>query len=110
MGWIIFAVWMILGVSTQLFIVYSKNADDKSKEKKKVENGIKVCMWIGISILGTIFLYGLGWLWYYFCCGFLVFEDPSPGWKIIWGITSLIPLGFILGFIAICLGHNPFKD
>lgn len=108
MGWIIFTIWMALGLFTQLFISYSKNADS-SKEKKQSESGIKVCMWIGISILMIMFLCGLGWLWYYFCCGFLVFDDPSLGWKIIWGVTSLFPLGFILGFIAICLGYDPFK-
>lgn len=110
MGWIIFAVWMALGLFTHLFIMYSKSAKENSKEKKNAETGIKVCMWIGIVTLGGMLMYGLGWLWYYFCCGFLVFEDPSLGWKIIWGITSLLPLCCILGLIAILLGYDPFND
>ena len=110
MGWIIFAVWMVWGLFVHLFSMLSKDAEENSKEKKNAERGIAICMWIGIAALALVLLYCLGWVWYYFCCGFLVFEDPSFGGKIIWGLTSLIPLGFIIGLIAIFLGWNPFKD
>lgn len=107
MGWIIFAIWIILGIAINFCIAIEKSSEDKLKERAK-KIGI-LLMWIGVIGLSIILLYGLGWAWYYFCCGFLVFEDPSPGWKIIWVFTSLIPLGLILGLIAIFGGWDPFK-
>ena len=107
MGWIIFAIWMILGIAVHFCIAIEESSEGKLKERAK-KIGI-LFMWIGVTGLSIILLYGLGWVWYYFCCGFLVFEDPSLGWKIIWGLISLIPLGVILGLIAIFGGWDPFK-
>lgn len=106
MGWIIFAVWMILGIVINIFISIEKNAQSK-KEKRQAKRVWSVCMWILIVLIGLGLLYLLGWIWYYFCCGFLVFEEPSFIWKIIWGLFSLVPLGFIIGLIAICFGWDP---
>lgn len=107
MGWIIFAIWMIFGVAVNICIAIEKSSEGKEKERA-TKIGM-LLMWIGIAGLSIFLLYGLYWVWFYFCCGFLVSEDPSPGWKIIWGLTSLIPLGVILGIIAILLGWDPFK-
>jgi hypothetical protein len=107
MGWIIFAIWIILGIAINICIAIEKSSEGKGKERA-TKIGM-LLMRVGIIGLSIILLCGLGWMWYYFCCGFLVFEDPSPIWKIIWGLTSLIPLGFILGLIAIFFGWNPFK-
>lgn len=108
MGWIIFAIWMILAIFANIFGSIEKNAETE-EERKAGARGTTIIMWIGISLLGIGLLYVLGWLWYYFCCGFLVIEEPSFFWKIIWGLFSLIPLGFIIGFIAICFGWDPRK-
>lgn len=107
MGWIVFAIWMILGIAINFCIAIEKSSKDKWKERAK-KIGV-LLMWVGIAGLSIILLYGFVWVWFYFCCGFLVFEDPSLGWKIIWTFTSLIPLGLILGLIAIFLGWDPFK-
>ena len=107
MGWIIFAIWMILGIAINICLAIEKSSENKWKERAK-KMGIFL-MWVGITGLIITILYGLSWAWYYFCCGFLVFKDPSPGWKIIWVLTSLIPLGFLVGLIAIFLGCDPFK-
>ncbi|KAB4246650.1 hypothetical protein [Bacteroides uniformis] len=107
MGWIIFVIWMIIGIAINICIVIEKSSEDKLKERTK-KTGM-LFMWIGVTGIIIAVLYGLCWAWYYFCCGFLVFEDPSPGWKIIWGLTSLIPLGLIVGLIAIFSGWDPFK-
>lgn len=109
MGWIIFAIWMILGIMANIFLALDNNSPKESKEKKHAEIGWQVCMWIGIVLLGVGLLYGLGWLWYYFCCGFLVFEEPNFLWKIIYGLMTLIPLSVIVGLIAIAFGWNPDK-
>lgn len=107
MGWTIFAIWMVLGIAINICISVEKSSEGKTKEKAK-KIGI-ILMWTGVAGLSIILLYGLSWIWYYFCCGFLVFEDPSPGWKIIWMFTSLIPLALVLGIIAIFWGWDPFK-
>ena len=106
MGWILFAVWMILGIFVNIFMSNERYAETDA-ERKSARRGWKTCMWIGIALLGIVLLYLLGWVWYYVCCGFLVIEEPSFFWKIIWGLFSLIPLGFILGLVAICFGWNP---
>ena len=106
MGWLIFAIWMVLGIVANIFISLEKNAKTDTR-RKHLHRGWIICMWIGISLAGIGLLYVLGWIWYYFCCGFLVLEEPSFFWKIIWGLFSLIPLGFILGLVAICFGWDP---
>lgn len=108
MGWVIFIVWIVLAIFANIFVSMEENAETE-QEKKSGRIGWHICMWIGISALGIGLLYLLGWIWYYFCCGFLVFEEPSFFWKIIWGAFTLIPLGFIIGIIAICCGWDP-KD
>ena len=108
MGWIIFAVYMLLGIFTNIFVSMENNAETE-EEKKAGRRGWQTCMWIAITLLGIGLLYALGWVWYYFCCGFLVIEEPSFFLKIIWGLLSLVSLGFVVGLIAICCGWNP-KD
>lgn len=108
MGWIIFAVYMLLAIFVNIFVSMENNAETE-EEKKAGRRGWQTCMWIGITLLGIGLLYALGWVWYYFCCGFLVIEEPSFFWKIIWGLLSLVPLGFVVGLIAICCGWDP-KD
>lgn len=108
MGWIIFAVYMLLGIFTNIFASMENNAETE-EEKKAGRRGWQTCMWIAITLLGIGLLYALGWVWYYFCCGFLVIEEPSFFWKIIWGLHSLVSLGFVVGLIAICCGWDP-KD
>ena len=108
MGWIIFAVYMLLAIFVNIFIAMEDNAETE-EEKKAGRRGWQTCMWIGITLLGIGLLYALGWVWYYFCGGFLVIEEPSFFWKIIWGLFSLVPLGFVVGLIAICCGWDP-KD
>lgn len=106
MGWIIFIIWVILSIFANIFAITEKNG--KTEEDKKAGKlGLNICMWIGIILVCIGLLYALGWVWYYFCCGFLVIEEPSFIWKIIWGAFSLVLLGFIIGIIAICCGWDP---
>ena len=107
MGWIVFAGWLILSGLVQLFISIEKNAPENSIEKRNANIAVICCAVIlGIGLL-ILILYGLGWIWYYFCSGFLIFED-QPFWdKVVCGLISLIPLGFLIGFIMICFGWDP---
>lgn len=109
MGWIIFLCYLIYGVVINLFIQLEKNAPEGSAERKRAKIIVQCLMWIGISGLGIFFLYCLGWIWYFFCGGFLLFED-QPFWdKVVCGLISLIPFGFFIGFIMICCGWDPDK-
>lgn len=109
MGWIIFFGYLYYGLMVNLFYGAYQDAQAKGERDKIAEIGFWTLLWIGVAALAILLLWGLGWLWYYLCCGFLVFEEPSFGWKIVWGLTSLIPLGFFIGWIAIFFGWNPFK-
>lgn len=109
MGWIIFLCYLIYGVVINLFIQLEKNAPEGSAERKRAKIIVQCLMWIGISSLGIFFLYCLGWIWYFFCGGFLLFED-QPFWdKVVCGLISLILFGFFIGFIMICCGWDPDK-
>lgn len=107
MGWIIFLCYLIYGVVINLFIQLEKNAPEGSAERKRAEIIVQCLMWIGISSLGIFFLYCLGWIWYFFCGGFLLFEDQSFWDKVVCGLISLILFGFFIGFIMICCGWDP---
>lgn len=104
-----FATWIVLGVFTNLFIFIEDHSPDNSIKKKYAKRAGICCMCIGITGAVILILYILGWLWYYFCGGFLIWED-QPFWdKIACGIISLIPFGFLIGFIMICFGWDPDK-
>ena len=126
MGWAIFIGYIVYGVFMNL-IMMSKDDLEAALEKAKANNAdeerikelrrevknitviFNVMIFIAIGSLVIFILYCFGWVWYYFCCGFLVFEDCSFGDKIVYGLMSLIPLGFFIGFIAICFGWDPSK-
>lgn len=109
MGWILFAIWMFLGVVVNIANIIKKDSPKDSIDYKVGKMTMEVCMWIGIVTLALVLLYCLGWVWYYFCGGFLVFED-QPFWdKVICGLITLIPFGFLLGIIRICCGWDPFR-
>ncbi len=106
MGWIIFGIWLVLAIFANLFTNLEKNAETP-KEKKNAELGLKIVMWIGVILLAIVLLFVLGWIWYYICGGYLIQCEDSFFWKAVWGLATLIPLGFIIGLIAICCGWNP---
>lgn len=111
MGWTIFAVWIMCGIFFNIFRLANEDAPKGSTEKK-VTN---VLMWIPIVILGTMviafILYGIGWIWYHICGGGLFFETDVFGfWDgLLFGVTTVAFLGFILGFIATLSGWKPFE-
>lgn len=126
MGWVIFICYIIYGLFINLMVA-NQNDARKDWEKAKVDHlsekeieeyrksyrnisvAVDIMMWIGIASVGIFILYGLGWIWYFFCSGFLVFED-QPFWdKVICGLLSLIPLGFLIGIIMIICGWDPDK-
>lgn len=101
MGWIIFAICMFLGFLVNI----AMNLEKMYKPDEPGYKGARLFknIMIGICIsVGAIFvLWILGAIWYFFCSGFLVFED-QPFWdKVVCGLISLIPLGCVLGLIAI---------
>lgn len=99
---------------------YSLSEGVREKELKaqwiyKTLRVIAICFAsaIGIGVVIGI-LWVLGWIWYYFCGGFLVIDDFGPFageatfWeRVVYGLLSLLPLGFIIGFIAVLGGWNP---
>lgn len=107
MGWIIFAVYLVCGILYHVFNLVEESAPEGSAEKK-IAKTVTYCM-IGIIGLGllVLVLYAIGWIWYFFCGGFLIFEDQSFWDKVLCGLMSLVFLGFLLGFVLVCLGWDP---
>lgn len=126
MVWIIFGVWMFWCFLGWLISSSHTQAEEELKtamqqntegeELEEVQRRFKYCeivfwVYLGISLVVALLLllYGIGWVWYYFCSGFLVFED-QPFWdKVICGLFSLIPLGFLIGCVAIWFGWDPWR-
>ena len=107
MGWLIFIAYLFCGSMFHLFDKVEETLEPGSKGRK-IARVIKIG---AISIIGLglviLILYIIGLIWYFFCCGFLIFED-QPFWdKVVCGLMSVVFLGFILGFIAICFGWDP---
>ena len=107
MGWIIFAAYLVCGILYHIFNQVEESAPEGSAEKKIA----KIVMYCAIGIIGLglliLILYVIGWVWYFFCGGFLVFED-CPFWdKVIYGLISLVLLGFFFGFVMVCFGWDP---
>ena len=107
MGWIIFAAYLICGILYHIFNQVEKSAPEGSIEKKIA----KIVMYFIMGLIGLGFLvlvlYAIGWIWYFFCGGFLVFED-QPFWdKVVCGLMSLVFLGFLFGFVMVCFGWDP---
>lgn len=107
MGWLIFAAYLFCGIMCHLFNQIEQSAPEGSLGKKIA----KIVMYsvMGIIGLGVVILalYAIGWIWYFFCGGFLIFED-QPFWdKVVYGLMSLIFLGLLFGFVLVCLGWDP---
>lgn len=75
----------------------------------------KTCITLAIVGIVTVCLIPIGYVWYYFCCGFLLFpneifgDSPSLGESVAYFILSMLLLTWIGGLIAIAFGWNPFK-
>lgn len=107
MGWIIFAVYLVCGILFHIFYKIEKTTPKDSKEHKIAK--IVIDCIIAILCLGLLILalYAIGWIWYFFCGSFLLFED-QPFWdKVACGFISLVLLGFVVGFIMVCCGWDP---
>lgn len=108
MGWIIFGVWIVLGIIINICMAVEKETPEEKKSA-----GLKPVTWVflGIAMLGllVLILYGLGWVWYYFCGGAILFEDVSFASKLGAGFASLVCITTFIGLIAILLGWSPVK-
>lgn len=107
MGWIIFTAYLVCGVLYNIFNQIKKSAPEGSSEQKIAR--IVTYIIIGLIGLGIVILvlYVIGLIWYFFCGGFLVFED-QPFWdRVVCGLISLVLLGFLFGFVMVCLGWDP---
>lgn len=112
-------VFMIIG------IIVSTVAEDSMKEcedmdkrgvpdtdpkKKLAARSWKIALGIGIGLVAIPILYVLGWLWYIFCGGFLLWMEDVWYMKIVYGFMSLIFLSILIGVIAIIFGGwKPYK-
>ena len=91
MGWIIFAAYLVCGILYHIFNQVEKSAPEGSTEKK-IAKIVMYCIMglIGLGVL-VLVLYAIGWIWYFFCGGFM----------------SLILLGFLFGIVMVCFGWDP---
>ena len=98
--------YLCYGVIMNVIAQASREAPKWSKERDRADKALEIGMWFGLIPLFIGFLYILGCIWYFFCGGFLVFED-QPFWdKVLCGLVSLIPFGFVLGLINIILRRD----
>lgn len=109
MGWILLVLWFFLGITTNIVLRFEKCLQPSDKGYKFFHYFKELMVWSCIG-LGAIFaLWCLGWVWYFFCSGFLVFCDQPFFDKVICGLISLLPLGCVIGLIAIAFGWDPWR-
>ena len=97
-------------LSNKMDRLKNEGVSEDDPKKKKANRAF----YISLTITGIIFcipiLYVIGWLWYFFCGGFLMWVDDAWYMKIVYGFISLIFLSILIGFFAILFGGwKPFK-
>ena len=123
MGWIFFGCFIFYGLIMNAIILGREDA--KEELEKAIAKGdtqaipdlqrhynindktFSIFLGIGIAALAIFILFCIGCVWYFFCGGFLVFEDQPFLDKVLCGLISLMPLGIFLGLVAIFGGWNP---
>ena len=110
MGWIIFIIYLVCGAFFNLFYKLSEKHPKGSKEKKMCSIIAYVFLGVIVLMVACLIFYAIGWVWYYFCGGFLIFEDQSFLDKVFCGFLSIVLLTFVFGFIAILMGWNPKQE
>lgn len=112
MGWIFLIAFiaMIFGAIHEKTESLACEAPKNSKERKQWEIASNVALGIAIAVFLIPILYLIGWVWYFFCGGFLLFEN-QPFWdKVLCGLLSVALLTIVFGGIAIIFGGwNPDK-
>lgn len=106
---IVYVVLFIFSLAFNIFYGISNCPDYTEKTRKRTRESIDILMCIAIFWCSAVILYFIGWIWYYFCGGFLLFEELSLGEKVAWSFMTMALLSFVLGFIATLLGWKPFK-
>lgn len=100
MGWIIFGVWIFLGIVANIFGWILRHSTEDEKDYKIASIVLQTIMWIGIAIIFALILYGIYLFWYYFCGGGLAFEvADNAGDAILYMLASLFVLVVVLGVI-----------
>ncbi len=114
MGWVLVSllIFSLIGNIIRYFIKLNEDAGITwgAPERKRIDFIWKVLMIIGIALVSVLILYVLGWLWYIFCGGFLLWMEDVWYMKIVYGFMSLIFLSILIGVIAIIFGGwKPYK-
>lgn len=115
MWWLIIIAFYAVGITTR---VLSNKQDQMVKEgvseddpkKRRINRAFNISLGTLIVIVCIPIFYVLGWLWYFFCGGFLMWVDDAWYMKIVYGFMSLIFLSILIGVIAIIFGGwKPYK-
>lgn len=77
----------------------SQSADKKICTRYEIAGTALITMAGIIVVIPIIAL--IGFIWYFFCSGFLIFEDTSFWEKVFYGILSLLFLVFLIGSVAL---------
>lgn len=102
-----FLTFLILTIVCHYLALFLSNGERiKEYQMGTIRKTLYYSAIVGCLLCGLIlFLWILGWIWYYFCGGFLIFDDmfgPVPFWdKVVYGLISAVPLGVVLGLIAL---------
>lgn len=107
--WIFLVIWFVCAIMYHIF----NAAEEENPEGSKTRKACCITKWTFVGILGLslvcLILYVLGWIWYFFCGGFLLFEDQPFLDKVFCGFLSVALLILVFGGIAVICGWDPEK-
>ncbi len=119
MWWLIIIVaFIFMMIAAYTFEIMQEEHDqmtrdkvpDSDPKKKRIGRTAKIALIVGMILFCIPILYVLGWLWYIFCGGFLLWMEDVWYMKIVYGFMSLIFLSILIGVIAIIFGGwEPYK-
>lgn len=106
MFWYFLIIWFVCGVVFNFFDRVGRDYPKGCRTRKWSD----IIKYTAVGVLGlsllALLLFLIGCIWYFFCGGFLLFEDQSFWDKVICGAISVVMFIIVLGGIAVLCGKQ----
>lgn len=110
MGWVIFGLYLYIGLLLWALNCSKDSCEKDSKEYKITSKIIDIIIGIVIVTGGLLVIYGIILFWYYFCGGGLIFEvAETAGDVVCYTFASVFVLLVVLSTVIMMLKEQCYK-